>query len=193
MKPEAESRPRNIFGRNSWNRVKAKLEEEKKRLTGRIRYYDRKAEKHGEVKEKYLRCREKVWEELECVENQLKGERKQLLVWNYEEKYESCLEISDQPDFGQAVLMLCIARICRIGDRFQVVEETYSYIVWREARAKGTLEVRRRIPEDEGKNWMSLDICREEQETAQRFQRKIKKMETEARRRFRAEKNGGVL
>lgn len=37
--------------------VKAKLEEEKKRLAGRIHYCDWKAEKCGEVKEEYLRSR----------------------------------------------------------------------------------------------------------------------------------------
>lgn len=174
------------------NRVKAKLEEEKKKLAGRIHYYDRKVEKYGEAREEYLRRREKVWEKLECVENQLRGEEKQFLVWKYEEKYESCLKISDRPDFGQAVLMLCMAKICHTGNRYQVVEETYSYMAWREAGDRGILEVRGRIPEDEGKSWMCLDICREAQETAQRLHRKIKKIGTEARRRFCAKKDGGV-
>lgn len=173
--------------------VKAKLEAEKKKLERRIRYYERKAEKHEEVKEEYLRRREGAREELAYVENQLRSEGERFLAWNYEEKYEPCLEIPDRLDFGQDVLMLRMAKICRIGSRFQVVEETYSYMVWRAAGDKGALEVRKRIPEDEAKRWTYLAICREEQETAQGFQRKIKRMGTEARRRFHAEKNRGIF
>ena len=51
--------------------VKVKLEEEKKKLEGRIRYYDRKGENSKgkpEEKEEWLRRREAAQREMECVE-----------------------------------------------------------------------------------------------------------------------------
>ena len=73
--------------------VKVKLEEEKKKLEGRIRYYDRKAEKHvgeREVTDECSRRRETAQKELEWVERQLEGGWEQIQNWNYEEKQEFC-------------------------------------------------------------------------------------------------------
>lgn len=57
-------------------------------------------------------------------------------------------------------------------------------MMWREADKKGVLEVRRGIPEDVG-SCICLDICRERPETVRQFEKKIKRMEAEARRKFR--------
>lgn len=165
----------------------AKLETEKKKLEGRIRYYDRKAEKHvgeREVRDECSRRRETAQKELEWVERQLEGGWEQIQNWNYEEKQEFCSEIFDSPVFGEAVLTLRMAKICHIGSDFQVVEEAYSCMMWREADKKGVLEVRRGIPEDVG-SCICLDICRERPETVRQFEKKIKRMEAEARRKFR--------
>lgn len=175
--------------------VRGKLEEEKKKLEGRVRYYDRKVEKHkGETEEKgkWLRRREENQKELEYVKRQLGGEREQLQVWSYEDKYECCDEIFDSLAFGEAVLMLCMTKVCRVGSGFQVVEERYSCRVWRESGEKGITEIRNRIPKDIAKSCISLDICREMPDTAQRFRVKIKRMTTEARRKFRVAVKGGI-
>lgn len=176
--------------------VRAKLEEEKKKLEGRVRYYDRKAEKHRrepEEKEEWLRREKEAQRELECVRRQLEGEWEQLQVWSFEDKYECFDEVFDNPVFGESVLMLHMAKVCRVGSGFQVVEEGYSCRVWREAGDKGIAEIRDRIPEDIAEDCISLDICRERPDTAQQFRVKIKRMTTEARRKFRAAANGGIL
>ena len=130
--------------------VKVKLEEEKKKLEGRIRYYDRKGENSKgkpEEKEEWLRRREAAQREMECVERQLEGEQ-QLQVWSYEDKYECCDEIFDSPVFDESVLMLSMAKICPVGSGFEIVEERYSCRVWKESGDKGIAEIRSRIPRD---------------------------------------------
>ena len=175
--------------------VKVKLEEEKKKLEGRIRYYDRKGENSKgkpEEKEEWLRRREAAQREMECVERQLEGEQ-QLQVWSYEDKYECCDEIFDSPVFDESVLMLSMAKICPVGSGFEIVEERYSCRVWKESGDKGIAEIRSRIPRDIEGSCILLDICRERPDTAQQFRMKIKRMTTQARRKFRAAKNGGIL
>lgn len=176
--------------------VRGKLEKEKKKLEGRVRYYDRKAETYkGEPEEQqeWLRRRMEAQRELECVKRQLEGEWDQLQVWSYEDKYERWDEIFDSSAFGGPVLMLDMAKVCRAGSGFQVVEERYFYRVWKEAGDKGIAEIRDRIPEEIAESCISLDICRERPDTAQQFRVKIKKMTAKARRKFCAAANGGRL
>ena len=167
--------------------VKERLKEEKKKLEGRIRYYDRREEKHNgepEIKAECLRRREAAWEELRRIESQMGEGQEGLQVWNYEEKGEPNFEILDQFSADGLVLMLRMAKVSRTGSDFQVVEETWSYRVWREAGDMGIMEVRGRLPENMEKRYLSLDIRRENQETIDQFRKKIKKMASEARRKF---------
>lgn len=167
--------------------VKERLKEEKKKLEGRIRYYDRREEKHNgepEIKAKCLRRREAAWEELRRIESQMGEGQEGLQVWNYEEKGEPNFEILDQFSADGLVLMLRMAKVSRTGSDFQVVEETWSYRVWREAGDMGIMEVRGRLPENMEERYLSLDIRRENQETIDQFRKKIKKMTSEARRKF---------
>ena len=167
--------------------VKERLEEEKKKLEGRIRYYDRREEKHHgepEIKAECFRRREAAWEELKRMESQMGEGQEGLRVWNYEEKGEFRFEILDQFSTEGFVLMLHMAKVCRTGSDFQVVEETWSYMVWREAGDMGIMEVRGRLPEKMGEGCLSLDIRRENQETIDQFRKKIKRMGAEARRKF---------
>ena len=167
--------------------VKERLKEEKKKLEGRIRYYDRREEKHNgepEIKAECLRRREAAWEELRRIESQMGEGQEGLQVWNYEEKGEPNFEILDQFSADGLVLMLRMAKVSRTGSDFQVVEETWSYRVWREAGDMGIMEVRGRLPENMEERCLSLDICRESQETMDQFRKKIKKMVAEARRKF---------
>lgn len=178
------------------NRERAKLEKERKKLEGRICYYVRKAEKHKgepELEAECFRRREDAQRELEYVESQLEGRQELFQVWAYEGICESCFETSDGFVLGESFLMLNMARICRVGGNFQVVEETYSYRMWKEAGDRGIAEVRNRIPEDATGSCISLDICQEKPETAQRFRMKIKKMRAEARRKFRAAEKAAAL
>lgn len=167
--------------------VKERLKEEKKKLEGRIRYYDRREEKHNgepEIKAECLRRREAAWEELKRIESQMGEGQEGLQVWNYEEKGEPNFEILDQFSADGLVLMLRMAKVSRTGSDFQVVEETWSYRVWREAGDMGIMEVRGRLPENMEERYLSLDIRRENQETIDQFRKKIKKMTSEARRKF---------
>ena len=167
--------------------VKERLKEEKKKLEGRIRYYDRREEKHNgepEIKAECLRRREAAWEELRRIESQMGEGQEGLQVWNYEEKGEPNFEILDQFSADGLVLMLRMAKVSRTGSDFQVVEETWSYMVWREAGDMGIMEVRGRLPENMEERYLSLDIRRENQETIDQFRKKIKKMTSEARRKF---------
>ena len=167
--------------------VKERLKEEKKKLEGRIRYYDRREEKHNgepEIKAECLRRREAAWEELKRIESQMGDGQEGIRVWNYEEKGEFPFEILDQFSTEGFVLMLRMAKVCRTGSDFQVVEETWSYMVGRETGKEGIMEVRGRLPEKIGEGCLSLDICRESQETMDQFRKKIKKMVAEARRKF---------
>ena len=167
--------------------VKERLKEEKKKLEGRIRYYDRREEKHNgepEIKAECLRRREAAWEELRRIESQMGEGQEGLQVWNYEEKGEPNFEILDQFSADGLVLMLRMAKVSRTGSDFQVVEETWSYMVGRETGDKGIMEVRGRLPEKMGEGCLSLDIRRENQETIDQFRKKIKKMTSEARRKF---------
>ena len=167
--------------------VKERLKEEKKKLEGRIRYYDRREEKHNgepEIKAECLRRREAAWEELRRIESQMGEGQEGLQVWNYEEKGEPNFEILDQFSADGLVLMLRMAKVSRTGSDFQVVEETWSYRVWREAGDMGIMEVRGRLPENMEERYLSLDIRRENQETIDQFRKKIKKMTSEARRKF---------
>ena len=167
--------------------VKERLKEEKKKLEGRIRYYDRREEKHNgepEIKAECLRRREAAWEELRRIESQMGEGQEGIQVWNYEEKGEPNFEILDQFSADGLVLMLRMAKVSRTGSDFQVVEETWSYRVWREAGDMGIMEVRGRLPENMEERYLSLDIRRENQETIDQFRKKIKKMTSEARRKF---------
>ena len=167
--------------------VKERLEGENKKLEGRIRYYDRREEKHNgepEIKAECLRRREAAWEELKRIESQMGDGQEGIRVWNYEEKGEFPFEILDQFSTEGFVLMLRMAKVCRTGSDFQVVEETWSYMVGRETGKEGIMEVRGRLPEKIGEGCLSLDICRESQETMDQFRKKIKKMVAEARRKF---------
>ena len=167
--------------------VKERLKEEKKKLEGRIRYYDRREEKHNgepEIKAECLRRREAAWEELKRIESQMGEGQEGLQVWNYEEKGEPNFEILDQFSADGLVLMLRMAKVSRTGSDFQVVEETWSYRVWREAGDMGIMEVRGRLPENMEERYLSLDIRRENQATIDQFRKKIKKMTSEARRKF---------
>ena len=167
--------------------VKERLKEEKKKLEGRIRYYDRREEKHNgepEIKAECSRRREAAWEELRRIESQMGEGQEGIQVWNYEEKGEPNFEILDQFSADGLVLMLRMAKVSRTGSDFQVVEETWSYRVWREAGDMGIMEVRGRLPEHMEERYLSLDIRRENQETIDQFRKKIKKMTSEARRKF---------
>lgn len=167
--------------------VKERLKEEKKKLEGRIRYYDRREEKHNgepEIKAECVRRREAAWEELRRIESQMGEGQEGIQVWNYEEKGEPNFEILDQFSADGLVLMLRMAKVSRTGSDFQVVEETWSYRVWREAGDMGIMEVRGRLPENMEERYLSLDIRRENQETIDQFRKKIKKMTSEARRKF---------
>lgn len=167
--------------------VKERLEGEKKKLEGRIRYYDRREEKHygePEIKAECSRRREAAWEELRRIESQMGEGQEGIQVWNYEEKGEPNFEILDQFSADGLVLMLRMAKVSRTGSDFQVVEETWSYRVWREAGDMGIMEVRGRLPEHMEERYLSLDIRRENQETIDQFRKKIKKMASEARRKF---------
>ena len=182
-KEQAQVYFRERFG--DW--VKERLEEEKKKLEGRIRYYDRREEKHNgepEIKAECLRRREAAWEELRRIESQMGEGQEGLQVWNYEEKGEPNFEILDQFSADGLVLMLRMAKVSRTGSDFQVVEETWSYRVWREAGDMGIMEVRGRLPENMDERYLSLDIRRENQETIDQFRKKIKKITSEARRKF---------
>ena len=182
-KEQAQTYFRERFG--EW--VKERLEEEKKKLEGRIRYYDRREEKHNgepEIKAECLRRREAAWEELRRIESQMGEGQEGLQVWNYEEKGEPNFEILDQFSADGLVLMLRMAKVSRTGSDFQVVEETWSYRVWREAGDMGIMEVRGRLPENMEERYLSLDIRRENQETIDQFRKKIKRMGAEARRKF---------
>lgn len=114
----------------------------------------------------------------------MEGGWEQIQTWNYEERHEFCSEIFDRPVFGETVLTLRMAKICHIGSDFQVVEEAYFCMMWRETDKKGVMEARRWMPENVG-SCICLDICREGPETVRQFEKKIKRMETEARRKFR--------
>ncbi len=167
--------------------VKERLEGEKKKLEGRIRYYDRREEKHNgepEIKAECLRRREAAWEELKRIESQMGDGQEGIQVWNYEEKCEPNFEILDQFSTDGFAVTLCMSKVSRSGSDFQVVEETWSYMVWREAGDMGIMEVRGRLPENMEKRYLSLDIRRENQETIDQFRKKIKKMASGARRKF---------
>ncbi len=167
--------------------VKEGLEKEKKKMEGRIRYYDRREEKHKgepEIEAECLRRREAALEELKHIESQIGEGQEGIQVWNYEEKGEFDFEILEQFSTEGAVLMLRMAKVCRTGSDFQVVEETWSYMVWRETGDKGIMEVRERLPKHMGEGCLSLDICRESPETIEQFRKKIKRMASEAKRKF---------
>ena len=167
--------------------VKERLKEEKKKLEGRIRYYDRREEKHKgepEIEAECLRRREAALEELKRIESQIGEGQEGIQVWNYEEKGEFDFEILEQFSTEGAVLMLRMAKVCRTGSDLQVVEETWSYMVWRETGDKGIMEVRERLPKHMGEGCLSLDICRESPETIEQFRKKIKRMASEAKRKF---------
>ena len=103
--------------------VRGKLEKEKKKLEGRVRYYDRKAETYKgepEEQEEWLRRRMEAQREPECVKRRLEGEWDQLQVWSYEDKYECYDEIFDVSAFGGTVLMLDMAKVCRAGSGFRL-------------------------------------------------------------------------
>ena len=130
--------------------VKEELEKEKKKLEGRIRYYDRREEKHKgepEIEAECSRRREAAWEELKCIESQMGEGQEGIQVWNFEEKGDLSFEILDQFSTEGSVLMLRMAKVSRIGSDFQVVEEAWSYMAWKEAGDGGIMEVRGRLPE----------------------------------------------
>lgn len=139
----------------------------------------------------------------DCVKARLEAEKKRLesqmgegqegiQVWNYEEKMEFDLEIQDGSGRKEPIPMVCMAKICRMGSSFQVVEETWSCVIWREEGDKGVMEVRSRIPREFGETMVSLDICRESPEAIEQFRKKIKRLKAEAKNSFRAGKNGGI-
>ena len=175
--------------------VKARLEAEKKRLEGRIGYYDRREEKHRgetEVEAECSKRREAAKKELKRLESQMGEGQEGIQVWNYEEKMEFDLEIQDGSGRKEPILTLCMAKICRMGSSFQVVEETWSCVIWREEGDKGVMEVRSRIPREFGETMVSLDICRESPEAIEQFRKKIKRLKAEAKNSCRAGKNGGI-
>lgn len=177
--------------------AKERLEAEKKKMEGRIRYYDRREEKHKEDPKVTAECterREAVRKELRRLESQLGEGQGGIQVWNYEEKGQCCFEVPDTSGVREPVLMLSMAKVCRIGSDFQVVEETWTCMVWREAGDEGAAEVRSRIPKDLEERCILLDICRESPETVEQFRKKIKKIGTEARKKFSvSERRGRIL
>lgn len=118
------------------------------------------------------------------IESQMGDGQEGIQVWNYEEKCEPNFEILDQFSTDGFAVTLCMSKVSRSGSDFQVVEETWSYMVWREAGDMGIMEVRGRLPENMEKRYLSLDIRRENQETIDQFRKKIKKMASGARRKF---------
>lgn len=175
---------REFFWEKFGDCVKEELERERKRLEGRIGFYDRREAKHGgepEVREVCRSRREAARRELDGIDRQLRGGREELRVWYYEGKGDFDVQVSG----GEMFLVLWLAGICRVGSGFQVVEERYFCSLWKEDGDKGILEVRNGMPGDVAKNSICLDICRDSGEAVERFQRKIKKMMAEARRNFR--------
>lgn len=196
-KSESGSREqaREYFRERFGELVKARLEEEKKRLEGRVRYYDRREEKHKGEAEITAECsqrKEAALRELRRIESQMGEGQDGIRVWNYEEKAEPGFAIPDQFGRRESVRMLRMVKVCRTGGSFQVVEEIWSCMVWREAGDRGIMEIRSRLPENMGEGNVSLDICRENQETIEQFKRKFKRMGAEAKRNFRTGKDGGI-
>lgn len=196
-KSESGSREqaREYFRERFGDLVKARLEEEKKRLESRIRYYDRREERHKKeagIAEECSGRREAALRELKRIESQMGEGQEGIQVWKYEEREEFGFAIPEQPGGRESVRMLRMAKVCRTGSSFQVVEEIWSCMIWRETGDRGIMEVRGRLPENTGERSVSLDICRESQETIEQFKRKLKRMRAEAKRNFCAGKDGEI-
>ncbi len=160
-----------------------KLEAEKRKLEGRIRYYERRAEKHRESREVREVCDMRgraAQEELEQIGRQLNGEGGAYRDCYYEEKYD----ISEQPVSGEAELVLHQAGIFHVGSTYQVAELKHYCVRLKIADGNGILEVRKRIPVSVLENSTYLEICQENLEAAQGLKQKAKKMMAQEKRVF---------
>lgn len=171
------------FWENFGDCVAEKLEVEKKKLEGRIRYYDRREKRYQEdpgIRSECLQRREAARKEMEFIDLQLHGEEVKYQVCRYEERYD----LYDQPVFGESAPILHLAGICYTGSRFRVTEEKYYCAGWKSVGEERILEVRKRMPGAVTANSISLDICPESPKAAGQFQKIIRKAVTEARRNF---------
>lgn len=163
--------------------LEEKLEEKKKKLEGRIRYYERRAEKHRESREIREICeirRKAAQEELEQVNRRLNEEDGAYGDCYYEEKYD----IPEQPFFGEAELILHQAGIFRIGSTYRVAEQKHYCIRLKVASEEGILDVRKRIPASMLTNSIYLEICQESPESAKDLTKKIKKIVAQEKKAF---------
>ncbi len=124
--------------------MKEKLEEKKRRLEGRIRYYERRAEKHGESRKIVEVCAirgKAAQEELEQINRQLDEENGAYGDCYYEEKYD----IPELSAFGEAGLVLHQVGVFHVGNTYQVAEQKYYCVRLKVAGGEGILEVRKKF------------------------------------------------
>lgn len=138
----------------------------------------RKIQKAGET---YRQRREAVREELEQIGQKLCREEERYQICRFEERYD----LHDLPVFGESVPILHLAGVSDTGSGFWVIEESYECTGWKDFSEAGILEVRKRMPKTVTANSISLEICQESPEAAEKFRKKIRRMVTEARRNFR--------
>ena len=180
------------FWENFGGLVTERLEAEKKRLEGRLRYYERREEKHKgeESVSSYTERRELLFQDLERTLRQLQGGKERGEACYIEEKQEPEDDFQERLVSGESQVILHLAGIYRIGSGFWVLEERYSCRGWRSMGAGGILEARSKLPRELTENSISLDICPESQEALERFGKKLKKTVADARRSFRASREG---
>ena len=172
-----------------WSRFKGaldeRLQEEKRKLENRIRYYERRAEKHRESLDIVELCdirRKETEEALAQINRQLSEEGTAYRDWYYEEMQE----IAEDPIFGKTELVLHLAGIVHMGDTYRVTEERYYCTKVKSAGKEGILEARKAIPENMVTNSIFLKICRENPETETRMKQEVKKMVTQIKKEFRS-------
>lgn len=178
----------NYFWERYGSCVIERLEADKRKLEGRIRYYDRREEKYKEDPEIQEECGKRkaaVWEELERIHRQLEGNCDRTNICWDEEKYD----LPQEETTKERKLLLRLAGIYRKGSSFLVMEENYYYMKWR-ISGEGIQKARERIPENIAAGSISLDLCPDSQEAEKRLQKKLKKMMAEALRNFRQEREG---
>ncbi|MCI9135707.1 MAG: hypothetical protein HFI31_16215 [Lachnospiraceae bacterium] len=176
------------FWENFGSLVTERLEAEKKKLEGRLRYYDRREKKNREeqsMKGSYMNRRELVQQELERTLRQLQGGQERQEACYIEEKQELERDFQERVISGERQLLLHLVGIYQVGSCFWVQEESYFCRGWRSAGAEGVLEARNQLPKELITDSVSLDICPESGEALERFQGKIKKTVAAARRNFR--------
>lgn len=172
-----------FFWKRFGGELEEKLDKEKRKLEGRIRYYERRAEKHRESREITEACetrRKAAQEELEQINRRLSGENGAYRDCYYEEKYD----ISKLPVFKEAELVLHQAGIFHVGGTYRVVEQKHYCIRMKAAGEKGILEVRKRIPISMLTNSTYLEICQESPEAEEGLNQKAKKMMAQEKRMF---------